>query len=58
MDDIRWWTLDELRALTEDVYPLGLADILPPLMAGDLPAEPVAIRFRNSAPSTVTKDPA
>jgi 8-oxo-dGTP pyrophosphatase MutT (NUDIX family) len=30
----RWWTLDELDATTEDVYPPGLADLVRRLLAG------------------------
>jgi 8-oxo-dGTP pyrophosphatase MutT (NUDIX family) len=53
VDDMRWFTLGELRALDEDVYPLGLADMLPPLIAGELPAEPMPIRWRDPAPPDV-----
>jgi 8-oxo-dGTP pyrophosphatase MutT (NUDIX family) len=56
VDDIRWWTLEELRALREDVYPLGLADMLPRLIAGDLPDEPLPIRWRDAEPSADPKD--
>ena len=40
VDDIRWWTLDELAACEEAVYPEGLASLLPDIIAGDYPAEP------------------
>lgn len=48
VDDIRWWTLDDLIACPEDVYPLGLADMLPDILAGRYPSEPLTIRFRSA----------
>lgn len=44
VDDIRWWTLDELLACEEDIYPVGLCDLLPDVLAGRYPAEPLVIR--------------
>jgi len=35
--ETRWWTLDEIRASNEPIYPFGLADLLEPLLAGELP---------------------
>ena len=43
IDDIRWWTLAELTMTTERVFPPGLAQRLPPILAGQLPAEPEVI---------------
>jgi ADP-ribose pyrophosphatase YjhB (NUDIX family) len=43
LDDIRWWTLAELIATTERVFPPGLAGRLPPILAGEFPAEPERI---------------
>jgi len=43
IDDIRWWTLAELLVTSDRVFPPGLARLLPPLLAGELPAEPIAI---------------
>jgi len=43
IDDIRWWTLAELTATTERVFPPGLPGLLTDLLAGDPPAEPRAI---------------
>jgi 8-oxo-dGTP pyrophosphatase MutT (NUDIX family) len=43
IDEIRWWTLAELQATADRVFPPGFARLLPPLIAGDLPAEPVPI---------------
>ena len=43
IDDIRWWTLAELTMTVERVFPPGLAQRLPPILAGQLPAEPEVI---------------
>jgi 8-oxo-dGTP pyrophosphatase MutT (NUDIX family) len=37
VDDIRWWSLDELASSQEAVYPRGLARILPRILAGEPP---------------------
>lgn len=44
VDDIRWWTLPELRVCAEDIYPRDLRDLLPDVLAGRYPAEPLLIR--------------
>lgn len=44
VDDIRWWTVDELIACPEDVYPRDLRDLLPDVIAGRYPTEPLVIR--------------
>jgi 8-oxo-dGTP diphosphatase len=46
IDDIRWWTLAELTMTTDGVFPPGLAQRLPPILAGQFPAEPEAIPWR------------
>jgi len=43
IDDIRWWTHAELLTTTDRVFPPGLAQRLPDLIAGRLPAEPTLI---------------
>ena len=43
-DDVRWWTLEELRLTGEMVYPEGLAELLPDVLAGRYGAEPLVIR--------------
>lgn len=43
IDDIRWWTLGELVMTTDRVFPPGLARRLPPILAGQFPAEPELI---------------
>jgi 8-oxo-dGTP pyrophosphatase MutT (NUDIX family) len=43
IDDIRWWTLQELTATADRVFPPGLARLLPPVLAGEFPPEPLRI---------------
>lgn len=40
---MRWWSLDEIAAREEAIYPGGLADHLRALLAGDVPSEPIMI---------------
>jgi hypothetical protein len=40
IDDVRWWTLAELAACAEPVYPVGLAGLLAELLSGPLPKTP------------------
>ena len=39
----RWWTLEEVQASTEPFLPACLPDLLPRLVAGDLPDPPIDI---------------
>jgi len=39
----RWWTLPEIVASPERFSPRALGTLLPPVLAGDLPAEPIPI---------------
>jgi 8-oxo-dGTP pyrophosphatase MutT (NUDIX family) len=43
----RWWSVAELRAATEVIAPLGLADLLERLLRGDIPASPVRLPRRH-----------
>jgi 8-oxo-dGTP pyrophosphatase MutT (NUDIX family) len=47
----RWWSVDELRATTETVFPLGLAGLLADLVGGRIPAEPVELPWHHPAPA-------
>lgn len=47
-DEMRWWTLGELRLTDERVYPEGLADLLPDVLAGRFPPEPLVIGRRQA----------
>ena len=40
IDDIRWWTRDELAATADRVFPPGLADLLASILAGEVPDPP------------------
>jgi 8-oxo-dGTP pyrophosphatase MutT (NUDIX family) len=39
----RWWALGELRSTDEVILPPGLPNLLEPVIAGRLPARPIAI---------------
>ena len=39
----RWWSLPALRATDEVIFPEGLPDLLEPILAGNLPADPVRL---------------
>src|SRR5262249_7080972 len=39
----RWWTLPELRAITDTVFPLGFADLVEPLIQGKPPRSPIRV---------------
>jgi hypothetical protein len=39
----RWWTLEDLLASDEPVLPTLLREHLAPIVAGDLPLEPIDI---------------
>jgi 8-oxo-dGTP pyrophosphatase MutT (NUDIX family) len=43
IQDHRWWTLDELTATEQTVYPVGLATLLEKILAAGMPPEPVAL---------------
>jgi 8-oxo-dGTP pyrophosphatase MutT (NUDIX family) len=42
----RWWSVAEIRAATERISPLGLADLMDRLLRGDIPARPVRLPRR------------
>lgn len=41
--EIRWWSLAELQATSDTIFPTSLVQHLPALLAGDTPASPIAI---------------
>lgn len=43
----RWWSVADLRAATERISPLGLADLLDRLLRGDIPSPPVRLPRRH-----------
>jgi 8-oxo-dGTP pyrophosphatase MutT (NUDIX family) len=43
-DELRWWTLDELRAADKIIiYPIGLSEFLSDVLAGHISANPLLI---------------
>jgi 8-oxo-dGTP pyrophosphatase MutT (NUDIX family) len=47
VEPYRGWSLDEIRATSELVVPLGMADLLAEVAAGRVPARPVALSFHH-----------
>ena len=45
-DDIGWWRLEDIAAMTEAVYPERLVELLPEVLAGRYPREPLDISPR------------
>jgi 8-oxo-dGTP pyrophosphatase MutT (NUDIX family) len=43
----RWWSVADLRAATEVISPLGLADLVDRLLRGDVPRRPVRLPRRH-----------
>ena len=43
----RWWSVADLRAATERIAPLGLADLVDRLLRGDIPERPVRLPRRH-----------
>jgi 8-oxo-dGTP pyrophosphatase MutT (NUDIX family) len=41
--DYRWWSLEEIARSDEEFLPRNLGAALPPLLAGELPAEPLRL---------------
>jgi 8-oxo-dGTP pyrophosphatase MutT (NUDIX family) len=39
--DMRWWSADEIAATQETIFPVGIATLLPDVIAGRLPPEPI-----------------
>ena len=45
----RWWSLSDLDATTEQVFPVGLASVLRQILTGGLPDRPVRLPWRDNA---------
>jgi 8-oxo-dGTP pyrophosphatase MutT (NUDIX family) len=43
IDEVRWWTAAELMTTRDRVFPPGLAQLLPPVLAGEIPSQPLSI---------------
>lgn len=39
----RWWSLEDLRQTGDVIFPIGLADLVAPLIGGDIPDEPLRL---------------
>lgn len=46
VDDLRWWSLEEILATEERIYPERLVELLPDVIEGRYPAEPLVITVR------------
>ncbi len=45
--EMRWWSLEAIARSTETIYPLGFANLLRPVLAGDYPVEPIVLPLRS-----------
>lgn len=43
VDDVRWWTIEELMSTAERLYPEALAELLPDVLAGRFPPSPLVV---------------
>jgi 8-oxo-dGTP pyrophosphatase MutT (NUDIX family) len=43
----RWWSRAELAATSETIYPSGVADLVRDLIAGAIPASPIALPWHH-----------
>lgn len=41
--EMRWWSLADLQATSDTIFPTSLVQHMPALLAGDVPASPIAI---------------
>jgi ADP-ribose pyrophosphatase YjhB (NUDIX family) len=41
LSDHRWWSVEEIAAAPDAFCPVRMAELLPPLLAGDMPDRPV-----------------
>ena len=49
VDDLRWWSLEDLAACGDVIYPEQLLDLLPDVAAGRYPDEPLDITVAKPA---------
>jgi 8-oxo-dGTP pyrophosphatase MutT (NUDIX family) len=49
IQDYRWWSLEEIASSDEQFRPRHLVSLLPPILAGDFPQEPVAVEIEAGA---------
>jgi 8-oxo-dGTP pyrophosphatase MutT (NUDIX family) len=48
MDEMRWWTHAEIAASDDQIFPEGLARLLPDILAGRFPDAPITLPARSS----------
>lgn len=41
--ELRWWSLEDLQASTEQFFPNGFAELVPPIIEGKVPSAPIGI---------------
>ena len=41
--ELRWWSLEDLQRSTEQFFPDGLVELLPPIIEVNIPSDPVSI---------------
>lgn len=41
--ELRWWALEDLQRSTQQFFPQGLVALLPPIIEGDIPPDPITI---------------
>jgi hypothetical protein len=44
IDEHRWWSAEDLRATSDVIYPVQLADLLPELLSGEWDGQIRAVR--------------
>jgi 8-oxo-dGTP pyrophosphatase MutT (NUDIX family) len=49
IEGFRWWSVDEVDATDETVWPLGLAALVRRILAGNVPTEPVELPWHHDA---------
>lgn len=48
INELRWWTLDELAATPDAVYPIGLTGLMATLIRDGVPRRPVRLPWRGA----------
>ena len=47
--DMRWWSVEEIATTQETIFPIGIARLLPDVIAGRLPPEPIDLALLGRA---------
>ena len=51
IDEIRWWSLDDLARCADRIYPERLLELLPDIAAGRYPEQPLDINIAKPSPA-------